>query len=107
MTLRRNCGRKQLELVFWDMTRVEVKCPAAEIQHPVLSRNKDDAQCRINGHLQPAKGSPCCGEYTRCQIWRIHTEIERGPSTQSQRDQARSGPRPHVLEGVARESIVA
>lgn len=52
-----------------------ILCPAAEEIHPVTSLNKKDALCRIVGHAQPSKGSPCCGEYDRCMIWR--TEVNR------------------------------
>lgn len=47
----------------------ELRCPAAEEAHPVLSPNDLDIRCQISGNLQPAEGSPCTGEYTGCRIW--------------------------------------
>jgi len=45
-------------------------CPAAEIKHPVTSRNRDDVLCRIQGHMQPLEGSKCQRDYFECGIWR-------------------------------------
>lgn len=59
------------------MAKVEAQCPAAEIVHPVTSLNPDDAMCRIAGRMQPAEGSPCCGEYQRCKIWRVELDRTR------------------------------
>jgi hypothetical protein len=85
-----------------------IQCPAGEIVRPVLSRNKLDVQCRINGHLQPA-GEPCCGSYTTCGIWRLHKQIiEANQATKAQRDATVSGPGRHVIESdVAREVVRA
>lgn len=77
------------------MASVDIKCPGGELVHGVLSLNDADVQCRIQGGLQPAKGSPCCGEYTKCRIWLIQQEIDRGPSTKKQRDAALATPHQH------------
>lgn len=85
----------------------------------MLSRNAADVQCRVEGGLRPAQSETgplgdtepaiCCADYQRCQIWRVHKEVhEFGPSTKRQRDQALTGPRPHVLDGdLARETLRA
>lgn len=75
-----------------------IRCPAGEAQHPVLSPNPLDVECRIAGRLQPAKGSPCCGDYWKCGIWRKHKENDWEARTvkvsESQRARAN-----HVLSG--------
>lgn len=87
----------------------KIQCPAGEIVHPVLSRNRADVQCRVQGGLRPAESQPdpmgarkpavCCSNYANCQIWRMHQEIERGPSTKKQRDASLVLPQRHVLGG--------
>lgn len=99
------------------MARVHVQCPAAEAVHPVLSRNKHDVQCRIQGGLRPARnpdpnlpggGEPavCCGDYTKCRIWLVAYAIDHGPSTKAQRDQAVGQRHSHTMTGATRERIV-
>jgi hypothetical protein len=52
------------------MRLLEPKCPASEVVRHATSPNvRGDSQCRIMGHLQPAEGSPCCGEYAECPLW--------------------------------------
>lgn len=46
-------------------------CPAATLENPVQG---EIARCGIHGHVQMADGSPCCGEYTSCPIWRAEKE---------------------------------
>jgi hypothetical protein len=49
-------------------------CPAGEMTHGTLSLNQDDVRCRVSGLLRDAEGSPCCGNYGKCPIWRIEKE---------------------------------
>lgn len=67
---------------------VRVKCPAAEMQHPVLSPNKDDVECRITGRLRPArvdKGGRgkepviCCSNYADCTVWKTAKDKSGAP----------------------------
>lgn len=62
---------------------LDVKCPAAELVHPVLSSNESDVECRVQGNLRPSrtrpnpmqtKGKPvvCCAEYAKCPVWSAH-----------------------------------
>lgn len=102
-----SAGRRRCKLP--GMVRTEIQCPAGEIVHPVLSPNRDDVQCRIQGGLRPARtredamgrSEPvvCTGDYTKCRIWRTHVQIDRGPSTKKQRDQTLSNPHRHALTG--------
>jgi len=55
----------------------EITCPAAAEIHPVTSPNDMDIHCRIAGHLRPAEGSPCCGAYADCNIWRAEQDRVR------------------------------
>ena len=51
-----------------------VLCPGAELTHGTLSLNQDDARCRITGLIRDADGSPCCGDYASCPIWRVEKQ---------------------------------
>jgi hypothetical protein len=96
----------------------DVKCPAGEEAHPVLSRNAMDVRCRVQGGLRPAVlGSPtrvtgepvvCCDQYERCGIWRTHKDIVRSdaPSTKAQRDATVGTRRPDVLRQATRDRLV-
>lgn len=89
--------------------KTRVLCPAGEEVNPVLSPNKLDIQCRIQGGLRPARiqrahdrtiaGSLaiCCADYADCRIWQVHQDIERAKSTKAQRDQTVSRPHDHVI----------
>jgi hypothetical protein len=83
-------------------------CPAAIIVHPVLSPNRDDAECQIAGRLQPAEQSPCCNEYTRCGIWRTIKDAETASQDTKMRETIRAGRQhQHVLPGnVQRDRIL-
>jgi hypothetical protein len=60
-------------------TKFEARCPAAELTHTVVSHGEMDVRCRIRGNLRDAEGSPCCGEYIRCPIWKMEKDrIEAG-----------------------------
>lgn len=80
-----------------------VNCPAAEIVHPVLSHNDHDAQCNVSGRIQPAQGSPCCGDYAGCAIWRRVKEIE-WETKRALRPEFRGAP-VQTLEGVERDRV--
>lgn len=74
---------------------LEVKCPAGQERHPVLSPNELDVECRIQGNLRPGKHrvtgevAVCCDAYATCRIWMYHVEVTRGGnSTKKQRDEA-------------------
>lgn len=81
-------------------------CPAAEDAEPVLSLNDQDVRCQIGGRLQPAEGSPCCGEYVNCGIWRTAKRQEQVNKTRILR-QGREGAPRDVLSGVERERVRA
>ena len=49
-------------------------CPAAEITHGTLSLNEHDVRCRVSGYLRGVEGSPCCGDYASCPIWRVEKQ---------------------------------
>lgn len=88
----------------------EVKCPAAEDVHPVLSPNAVDVVCRIQGGLRPASdpdGSPavCCANYAGCRIWRTAWEIDHGPSTGLQRAAVRAPLHQHTLKNATRDTV--
>jgi hypothetical protein len=89
----------------------EVKCPAGEDVHPVLSPNTMDVQCRIQGGLRPQtdpNGGPavCCANYVDCSIWRTHKEIECAPSSKKQRDATRRPLHSHTLSRDARRDTL-
>jgi hypothetical protein len=48
------------------------KCPAADIQQPVLSPHPIDFECRVAGILYPPGSKPCNGCYSDCTIWKQH-----------------------------------
>lgn len=54
--------------------RLVAQCPATELTRGTLSHNKVDARCRISGMLRDAEGSPCCGIYAECPIWKVEKE---------------------------------
>jgi hypothetical protein len=87
---------------------IEVKCPAAELQHPVLSPNEDDIECRIQGNLRPArkrpnsmqvKGTPvvCCAAYAECKVWQAHKRQMEASRTQAVREMQRNIRAKHVV----------
>ena len=91
--------------------QLDIKCPAGEDVHPILSPNPMDVQCRVQGGLRPQQdpdGSPavCCDRYDLCSIWRTHKEIECGPSTKRQRDATRSPLHSHTLSRDARRDTL-
>ena len=49
-------------------------CPGAEITHGTLSLNPWDARCRISGMIRGTEGSPCCGDYAECPIWKVEKQ---------------------------------
>lgn len=59
-----------------------VLCPAGEVVHPLLSLNPADVRYRIQGTLRPAAGSPCCGAYASCSIYRAARRIEMNKKRQ-------------------------
>lgn len=74
-----------------------LRCPAAEVTHPVLSPHQTDIQCQIAGRVQPADGSPCCNGYTDCGIWQQTKRAEKagkGKALQATREM-----QPHTLPG--------
>lgn len=98
--------------------KIEIKCPAADLVHPVLSRNPSDVQCRVQGgirptHVREANGAPtvavCCSNYERCSIWRVHKDIIRPhvPSTKKMRDETLSEPQAHTLRHATRDKVGA
>lgn len=52
------------------------ECPAATVQAGTVLQPLPIARCEVSGMVQMAADSPCCGEYTRCPVWR--KEKERG-----------------------------
>ncbi len=49
-------------------------CPASRLDHGTLSANEQDVRCGVTGMIRDAEGSPCCGEYVMCPIWRGEKE---------------------------------
>lgn len=83
-----------------------ILCPAAEKVHPVLSLNDLDVECRIAGTIRPAAGSPCCGEYVDCPVWRRHKQNDWTIRTAQAQDAQRRRAQRHVLDA-ERDRIVA
>lgn len=87
---------------------VEAKCPAAEIVHPVLSPNKNDAECRITGSLRPAqrkgKKAYCCDNYYDCPVWQAHKK-QNALNTSVRVDQMQRARAPHTLPAAQREKV--
>lgn len=83
----------------------EIKCPAGEPMHPVLSPNDLDVECRIQGRLRPAKGSPCCAEYVKCSVWRAHKEQNWSARTVKVAETMRQNRSEHTLPNVEREKL--
>lgn len=85
----------------------QIKCPAGQEEHPVLSQNAMDVQCRIEGGLRPAEFRSnatgdkevvvCCADYWRCPIWRSHKELE-AVGTAEQRAMGMAPMKSHVLD---------
>lgn len=51
---------------------MQPSCPAATVE-----RNQVDleiARCGVSGMVQLTEGSPCCGEYSVCPVWRKEKE---------------------------------
>lgn len=86
---------------------LQVKCPAGEEAHPVLSPNELDIECRIQGNLRPAtEDGPCCGAYAECPAWIGHKQrqVENREVRVRQAMRARAH---HVLPDRARETVRA
>lgn len=51
-----------------------VLCPGGEATHATLSLHEHDVRCRVSGYIRGTEGSPCCGDYTSCPIWKVEKE---------------------------------
>lgn len=82
-------------------------CFAAETVSPVLSKEGDAIQCRIAGSLLPVDdGSPCCGEYFECAIWRTRRALELDSSVQlAHRDAVLSERHRHAMRDGRRDNV--
>ena len=85
---------------------LDITCPAGEGQHPVLSPNDLDVECRIQGRLRPAReDAPCCGNYANCTVWKHHKEIEKQVRTVAAIEGNRGNRGSHTLGSRDREQV--
>lgn len=87
---------------------LQVKCPAAEVQHPILSPNEDDVECRIQGNLRPGEQAKrhCCRDYATCPAWIGHRKVQMMNREVRVAGEMRRRA-PHTLQGAERQRVRA
>lgn len=92
---------------------LEAKCPAAEMQNPVLA-DRPAVECRITGKLKPARKSPnpmqvkgtkqvCCADYASCPVWQAHKRAMAMDKTVAIQETQRNQRAHHVMTGPGHE----